>query len=229
MAKAELLKADKKQIPRELKPARHNTYTKIIHRQPSVSFPLHLNLYPLGSVAARCCQITTPLARRLVREYNDASFKTGETIFLACPFFFPEHRLEDGRWLHPARLPLGNGWTGRCYAPGYEGHLPSDEELHRFCNLGYAAGCPRLPKERSSDAVRFSVARDCGERVVLLFVFESAHLPAGHGSLEYDCVENKWISTHPEPRIQQMAQCYLDSYLLRRSGFARNVSSANND
>lgn len=179
-------------------------------------------------------QITTPLARRLVRGYNGASFKTGEPNFLACPYFFPERRLEDGRWLHPARLPLGGGWFGQCHAPGCEGQLPSDEELHEFCNLGYATNCRRLPKERSSDAVRFSVVRDGGERVVLLFVFESGHHPAGHGNIEYDCVNREWISAHPEPRIQQMAQCYLESYLLRRSGppsleASANVSSANND
>lgn len=229
MAKPELLKVNKKQIPREL--LRSAQYVYEDYPSPAIrQLPHCTRMYTLSVPSL-------PFVARLLHHWRGDLFvstmthhsKTGEAIFLACPFFFPEHRLEDGRWLHPARLPLGNGWTGRCYAPGYEGHLPSDEELHRFCNLGYAAGCPRLPKERSSDAVRFSVARDCRERIVLLFVFESAHLPAGHGSLEYDCVQNKWISTHPEPRIQQMAQCYLDSYLLRRSGFAGNVSSANND
>ena len=88
MAKAERLKANKKQIPRELKSARHNTYTKIIHRQPSVSFPIAPDLYPLGSFAALCCQTTT-LARRLVREYNDASFKDRRGNFLGVSVFLP--------------------------------------------------------------------------------------------------------------------------------------------
>jgi hypothetical protein len=153
---------------------------------------------------------------------------------LACPFFFPEQKLEDGRWLHPGRLPLGNGWSGRCHAPGHEEQLPGEAELHEFCNLGYATRCPRLPRERSYDAVRFSVARDCGERVVLLFVFESGHRPAGHGNLEYDGSGGDWIFAHPDPRIQRMAQCYLESYLLRRSGApplaaSVSVSSANHD
>ena len=154
--------------------------------------------------------------------------------FLACPFFFPEQKLDDGRWLHPARLPLGAGWSGRCLAPGYEGQSPSDEELHQFCNLGYARCCPRLPKDRSADAVRFSVARDCGDRVVLFCVFELAHRPAGHGNLEYGCSSGKWLFPHPDARIQQMAQCYLESYMLKRSSrqvltSIASASSANND
>ena len=153
---------------------------------------------------------------------------------MACPFFFPEQKLDDGRWLHPARLPLGTGWSGQCCAPGYQGEKPGVEELHQFCNLGYATGCRRFPKERSSDAVRFSVARDCGDRVVLFCVFELAHRPAGDGNLEYDCSSGQWLSSHPDARVQQMAQCYLESYMLRRSSpqvltsIAR-VSSANNE
>jgi len=160
--------------------------------------------------------------------------KTGRYKFLACPFFFPDQKLDDGRWLHPARLPLGAGWSGRCLAPGYEGQLPSDEELHEFCNLGYATNCPRLPKERSSEAVRFSVAGDRGDRVVLFCVFELAHRPAWHGNLEYDCSSGQWLSPHPDARVQQMAQCYLESYMLKRSSqqgltSIASASSANNE
>jgi hypothetical protein len=134
---------------------------------------------------------------------------------VACPFFMPTSRLDDGRWPHPSRLPLGGGWHGQCCAPGYEGTQPTSDELREGCNLGYALACPRLPKERTCDAVRFSVARDLGHRVVLLFVCERAHQPAGHGTLEYDLTFNRWISSHPDSRIQQMADCYLRSYLLR--------------
>ena len=135
---------------------------------------------------------------------------------MACPFFVPTSKLEDGGWLHPSRLPLGGGWTGYCSAPGHEGAVPSNEELRELCNLGYAAGCPRLPEERSSDAVRFSIARDRGAQLLLWFVCESGHRPAGHGTLEYDLSLNQWISSHTDPRIQKMAECYLQSYLLRR-------------
>ncbi len=135
---------------------------------------------------------------------------------MACPFFMPTGKLDDGGWLHPSRLPLGSGWRGQCTAPGHEGAEPTTEELREGCNLGYAATCWRLPKERTCDAVRFSVARDCGAQLLLWFVCESAHQPAGHGTLEYDLVLGRWNSSHPDPRIQKMAACYLQSYLLRR-------------
>jgi hypothetical protein len=111
---------------------------------------------------------------------------------MACPFFMPTSKLEDGGWLHPSRLPLGGGWIGHCSAPGHEGAEPTNEELRELCNMGYATACPRLPEDRTSDAVRFSIARDHGARLSL------------------------WISFHADPRIQKMAECYLQSYLLRR-------------
>jgi hypothetical protein len=136
---------------------------------------------------------------------------------MACPFFMPTNKLEDGGWLHPSRLPLGGGWTGHCCAPGHEGTEPTIQELRELCNLGYAGSCPRMPKERVHDAVRFGVARDRGEQLQLWFVFESKHRPAGHGMLEYDLSLGRWVSSHHDLCIQKMAECYLQSYLLRRS------------
>jgi len=135
---------------------------------------------------------------------------------MACPFFMPTCKSEDGGWVHPTRLPLGGGWAGHCSAPGHEGTEPTREELQQFCNLGYAAGCPRLPRERECDAVRFGVARDCGDQLLVWFVCEAGHRPATHGMLEYDCLRMQWIGSHPDPRIQKMADCYLQAYLLRR-------------
>jgi len=139
---------------------------------------------------------------------------------MACPFFVPTHRLDDGAWPHPARLPLGGGWHGHCSAPGHENATPSDYELHEFCNLGYAANCPRLPQERSCDAVRFSVARDRGTRLELWFICESGHLPAAHGTLEFDVPLKQWTTPHVDPRMLKMAECYLESYLMRRNSSA---------
>jgi len=134
---------------------------------------------------------------------------------VACPFFMPTSKLDDGGWLHPSRLPLGGGWHGQCSAAGHEGLEPTTDELLE-CNLGYAVTCRRLPKDRSCDAIRFSVARDCGSQLLLWFVCESGHQPAGHGTLEYDLALGRWTSPHPDPRIQKMADCFLQSYLLRR-------------
>ena len=127
----------------------------------------------------------------------------------------PVSKCESGLWLHPSRLPLGAGWTGHCCAPGYETTEPSADELH-FCNLGYAMSCSRLPQQRAADAVRFSVSRDRGDQLSLCFVSEFAHRPVQNGILDYDLTLEKWISPHPDLRIQKMAECYLQSYLLRR-------------
>lgn len=135
---------------------------------------------------------------------------------MACPFFMPTERLEDGGWLHPSRLPLGGGWSGHCCAAGHEGAAPASDELREFCNLGYALNCPRLPRERAVDALRFSIVRDRGAQLTVMFVNEMGHRPAGHGTLEYDLAQKRWISSHPDPRTQKMAECYLESYLLRR-------------
>jgi hypothetical protein len=85
------------------------------------------------------------------------------------------------------------------------------------CNLGYAKSCPRLPRARSFDALRFVVSNDSGSRISLQFVFETNHLPAGHGLLEYDHLLSTWISSHPEPRIQKLAECFLQSYIDRKN------------
>jgi hypothetical protein len=142
---------------------------------------------------------------------------------LACPFFAPTHRADDLVLPHPTRLPLGAGWRGVCVAPGHEQTTPTNAELES-CNLGYANSCPRLPRERACDAVRFGVASHSGGRISLQFVFEAEYLPAGHGWLEYDESLNIWISTYPEPRIQRLAECYLQSYLERKN-FTPNPSA----
>ncbi len=118
--------------------------------------------------------------------------------------------------MHPARLPLGAGWEGKCAAPGHEGSQPGTEELRNFCNFGYAAGCSRLPANRPADAVRFSVVRDRSDQLTICFVYELGHRPAAHGTLEYNLASAKWISCHADACIQTMAESYLQSYLMRR-------------
>lgn len=135
---------------------------------------------------------------------------------LACPFFMPTHKSEEGAWLHPSRLPLGAGWRGHCSAPGHEGEEPSSAELTEGCNLGYAVSCSRMPAKRSCDAVRFSVTRDLGSEITFCFVTEQSHLPVAHGCVTYDFASRRWTCVHPDERIQRMAECYLDAYLLRR-------------
>lgn len=133
---------------------------------------------------------------------------------MACPFFSPTNRADDIALPHPARLPLGAAWRGTCTVPGHETAELGAAELE-CCNLGYAHACPRLPKERHADAVRFVVSKQSPDRIVVQYVLEAGHLPVGHGSLEYDCEQSGWKTQHPEPRIQALADCYLRSYMER--------------
>ena len=64
--------------------------------------------------------------------------------------------------------------------------------------------------------MRFSLARDLGAQLEVWVVCESAHRPAAHGKLTYDRALGQWTCAHPDARIQKMADCYLQSYLLRK-------------
>jgi hypothetical protein len=139
--------------------------------------------------------------------------------FMACPYFLPAERLASPLWPHPARLPLGAAWSGRCTSPtAADGgnDAPGEHDLKHGCNLGYARNCPRLPQQRTADAVRMAVIHDRDGRITLQYVFEMAYLPAGHGLLEYDAGARAWLRPHPDARVQRMAECYLESYWLRR-------------
>ena len=142
---------------------------------------------------------------------------------MACPFFMPVQRLENGTWMHAGRLPLGCGWSGHCTAPGHEGEAPSQEELQEFCNLGYAVGCGRLPRERAWDSVRFAArtVESEGEngnraRIQVRYVCERGHRPAEHGMLEFDPAEARWEHSHRDSRVQRMVECFLESYVEKR-------------
>jgi hypothetical protein len=135
---------------------------------------------------------------------------------MSCPYFIPGERFDDAGFVHPARLPLGAAYRGLCGAPGHDGAVPTDEELKQGCNLGYARNCSRLPQQRESDAVRFSIARDHDGQVSLCYVSEFNYLPREHGNLQYDSVLNRWVNLHPNARVQDLAECFLQSYLSRR-------------
>jgi len=134
---------------------------------------------------------------------------------MPCPFFFPTQKFEAIAVPHRARLPLRDGWSGQCTAPGHEGYLPGPQELADGCNLGYAKDCPRFPQQRAYDAIRFGIARDDKEAVLLTYVCEAAHLPVEHGTLKY--VAGRWLSPHADSRLQRMAECYLQTYLSQRN------------
>ena len=135
---------------------------------------------------------------------------------MACPYFVPREILNDGSWLHPARLPLGAGWTGQCCASGQE-TAPSDYLLHDSCNLGNACACPHLPRDRDWDAVRFSISATSSEQITLWYVCELAHAPIEHGKLTFHRIEERWLNPHADSRVQRLAVCYLEAYRSRQS------------
>ncbi|HZQ94001.1 MAG TPA: hypothetical protein VFA67_03265 [Candidatus Sulfotelmatobacter sp.] len=144
---------------------------------------------------------------------------------LACPYFMPVEKLENGAWQHPARLPLGCGWSGHCTAPGHDGKIPAQDVLEAFCNLGYAGSCSWAPQQRSWDAVRFCVStpaergtlNEAPSRLLrLLYVCERDHRPVVHGDLLIDLATATWLRRHDDGRIQKMAECFLDSYLKKK-------------
>ena len=143
---------------------------------------------------------------------------------MACPYFMPVAKLENGNWPHPARLPLGCGWRGHCTAPGHEQAIPAENVVQEFCNLGYASSCGWAPSQRPWDAVRFAVAAPAknassskpSESLRLTYVYENQNRPAGHGELVYDLARATWLSRHEDARIQRMAECFLESYLSKR-------------
>lgn len=152
---------------------------------------------------------------------------------MACPFFMPMEKLVNGTWLHPARLPLGCGWSGHCTAPGHEGESPPQQELREFCNLGYAEGCGRLPPDRLWDSVRFAartVGREgkngTGERIQVRYSCERRHRPAEHGVLEFEKGEARWEQRHRDSRVQRMAECFLESYVEKRKSQERTQTAA---
>ena len=81
--------------------------------------------------------------------------------------------------------------------------------------------------ERPADAVRFSVLRDRDGQIAIGYVAELNYLPREHGSLQYDSLLKRWLSLHPEERVQALAECFLQSYLEKRSQ-ASGVGSQEN-
>ena len=129
----------------------------------------------------------------------------------------PIGRSSEGAWTHPGRLPLGSGWVGHCTAPGHEGVIPEPDRLQQDCTLGYASNCTYLPAQREADAIRFAVSSESETHVMVTYACERNHLPAAHGNLEYRIHDARWASLHPDPRIQKMAECFLESWRQKTS------------
>jgi hypothetical protein len=133
---------------------------------------------------------------------------------VSCPYFVPIKRISGGAWLHPSRLPLGGAFMGNCLAAGKPQSV-NDGQLHE-CNLGYARHCSCLPESRDWDAIRFGIALDRDGRLHVHFVCERYCRPAHHGTLEYELATGLWTVPHSDLRVQRKAECFVESYLLKR-------------
>jgi len=133
---------------------------------------------------------------------------------LACPYFVPENRCDAELWPHRARLPLGDGYEGRCSAPGHEDARPTHEELKSACNLGNSS-CARLPEGRALDSVRFYLKQDEGVSLTVSFSTERAHSPREYGLLQFDGTSGKFVATSAPLAVTRLALAFVKSHLER--------------
>jgi len=142
----------------------------------------------------------------------------GECL-LACPYFIPTEPHPRELWQHRQRLPLGDGFGGRCAARPTE-DCCEDESLRLHCNLGYAetgrAACAYLPAEREFDAVRFLVSGGDSGILRVQFACERGHRPARWGELRYDRAAGRWMEL-PDSRLIHLAEAAVRARLKRCS------------
>jgi hypothetical protein len=114
-------------------------------------------------------------------------------------------------------------------APGHEGEVPSEAELRDSCNLGYANACARLPQDRVWDSVRFAAkpAAVNGSRIQVQYVCERDHRPVEHGVVIFDAPDSRWESSHPDERVQRLAECFLQSHLEKKKRELERTESVN--
>lgn len=153
---------------------------------------------------------------------------------MACPHFIPDEVHERELWPHRERLPLGDGFAGRCGAQcgGQATDARCDDEtLRLYCNLGYAnlsylttmggaggnTGCARLPAgDGGFDVVRFRVQRESPVVLRVQFACEQAHRPALCGELRYDQCLKVWLDP-PDARLVHLAEAAVRGWIARNA------------
>ena len=135
---------------------------------------------------------------------------------MACPHFEPvRHRAQAG-----TLLPLRDFWFGVCHADeaGFE---PDEHLLSECCNMGYARGkCARFPEAAGPDAVRFTIARDADQKILVRFATEKDHHPHAQGSLEFSRAAGKFVLSESGRLMEKQAGAYVASYLRSRPSSA---------
>jgi hypothetical protein len=135
---------------------------------------------------------------------------------MACPYFFPTARLENGSWVIPPRVPLGDGYAGECRATAVQ-FQPDESHLRNFCNMGYGRGvCEQFPRDGSVDAIRFHVREESAELIRIQCVAEKDCWPAGGSDLEYSIAARE-IQGANDPMVAKQAAVFVESYLRRKN------------
>ena len=136
---------------------------------------------------------------------------------MACPYFYPTERFLQALWPHASRLPLGDGFAGRCCADPSAEAIPSQTALENHCNLGYARGqCGRFPGGAGPDAVRFTLSGRQHGIISIYYVVERDHRPYEHGSLAYDVKRRALVEPPASRLLARQAETFVESYLRRR-------------
>lgn len=137
---------------------------------------------------------------------------------MACPFFMPRERLEEGAWTHAPRLPLGDPYRGTCHARPTDVFEPAETEQRELCNCGYARGrCSHFPDDSAADAVRFSITADQDGVVRLIYILEKNYSPDEYGALEYAIAAGCLIGGDIDELLASQARAFLQSYSRQRN------------
>lgn len=144
---------------------------------------------------------------------------------MACPYFCPKARLKEEDAAHAPRLPLGDAYAGECRAQ-QTAYAPDETRTRGLCNVGYArAGCDRFPQDALSDAVRFHMVEDQGERIRIQYIFERDCWPREHGVLEYSLGAHAVEASGDREILRIQAGAFAESYLRRRDdGYVKAVA-----
>jgi len=83
--------------------------------------------------------------------------------------------------------------------------------------MGYARDrCPRFPQGSGPDSVRFHIARDADQMILVSFAIEKDHYPESRGVLPFSRKAVAFLTGHPNPLLEAQARAYVAGYLRRR-------------
>ena len=51
----------------------------------------------------------------------------------------------------------------------------------------------------------------------VMYVCERSHRPVERGDLQYNLQRSQWLQRHDDARLQKMAECFLESFLKKKS------------